>query len=185
MLARSSTVGLLATIALSLPADPVAAPSFTLESSGALSLAVTSDEAQYGIVPNSVNHRPVLAISLGATRGDGALLLYTYADEVLRPGRYPVGPSLPEQRFAGRQFHPSFVAGSMERPLGYFHGESGWVTITATEAGRISGEFEIRARGFLAADMTDEDQWVTVQGTFSAEGDSTVTAIEAISAVTQ
>jgi len=69
MLARSSTVGLLATIALSLAADPV--PSFTLQSSGALSLAVASDDARYGIVPGSVNQRPVLAISLGATRAQG------------------------------------------------------------------------------------------------------------------
>ena len=184
MLARSSTVGLLATIALSLPADP-AAPYFTLESTGAVRLAVTSDEARYGIIPEAVNQRPVLGISLGATRADGVLLLYTYADEVLRPGRYPVGSSLPEQHFAGRRFHPCFVAGTPERPLGFFHGESGWVTITAAEAGRISGEFEIRARGFLAADMTDEDQWVTLRGTFSAEGDSTDTAIEAVSLVTQ
>ena len=40
MLARSSAVGLLATVALSLPADPDA-PYFTLESSGAVRLAVT------------------------------------------------------------------------------------------------------------------------------------------------
>jgi hypothetical protein len=184
MLARSSAVGLLATIALSLPPDPPA-PYFTLESTGAVRVAVTSEEARYGIIPEAVNQRPVLGISLGATRANGVLLLYTYADEVLRPGRYPVGSSLPEQPFAGRRFHPCFVAGTAERPLGFFHGESGWVTITAAEAGRISGEFEIQARGFLAAETTDEDQWVTVRGTFSAEGDSTVAAIEAVSLVTQ
>ena len=183
MLARSSTVGLLATIALSLAADPV--PSFTLQSSGALSLAVASDDARYGIVPGSVNQRPVLAISLGATRAQGSLSLYTYGDEVLRPGRYPVSSSLPEYPFAGRGFHPCLVIGSPERPLGFFHGESGWVTITAAKAGRISGKFEIQARGFLAADTTDEDQWVTVRGTFNAEGDSTVAAIEAVSLLTQ
>lgn len=184
MLARSSTVGLLAAIALTLPADP-AAPYFTLESTGAVRLAVTSEEARYGMIPDSVNHRPVLGISLGATRGDGVLLLFTYGDEVLRPGRYPVGSSLPQQRFAGRRFHPCFVAGSSERPLGFFHGESGWVTITGAGAGRISGEFEIQARGFLAADTTDEDQWVTVRGTFGAEGDATVAAIDAVPLVTQ
>jgi hypothetical protein len=183
VLARSSAVGLLATIALSLPADP--APYFTLESSGALRLAVTSEEARYGIVPASLNQRSVLAISLGATRAEGALLLYTYADEVLRPGRYPVSSSLPDQPFAGRRFHPCFVAGSVERPEGFFHGESGWVTITAAEAGWISGEFEIQARGFLAAGTTDEDQWVTVRGAFRAQGDSTVTGVEVVSAVTQ
>ncbi len=183
MLACSSTVGLLATITLSLLADP--APYFTLESSGALSLAVTSDEARYGLVPESFNQRPVLAISLGATRAQGSLSLYTYGDEVLRPGRYPVGSSLPQYPFAGRRFHPCLSIGSPTRPLGFFHGESGWVTITAAEAGRISGEFEIQARGFLAADTTDEDQWVTVRGTFGAGGDSRLAAVEAVSLVTQ
>lgn len=173
MLARSSIVGLLTTIALSVPVEPVA-PYFTLESTGALRLAVSGDEATYGLMPEPVDQRPLLSITLGGTRGDGALMLYTYGDEPVRPGRYPVGSSLPEHRFAGRRFHPCFVAGSFERPLGFFHGESGWVTITAAEGRRISGEYEIRARGFLASDTTDENQWVTIRGTFGAQGDRTV-----------
>lgn len=40
------------------------------------------------------------------------------------------------------------------------------MTITAVEGGRISGEYEFRARGFLASDVTDENQWVTIRGTF-------------------
>jgi hypothetical protein len=181
MFARSSAVGLLAAIALPLAGEP--APYFTLQSSGAVRLAVTSDEARYGIVPESVNQRPTIAISLGATRGDAALLLYTYADQPLRPGRYPAASALPEQPFAGRVFHPCFVPGSVERPLGFFHGESGWVTITAAEAGRISGEFEIQARGFLADGTANEDQWTTLRGSFSAEGDSTAAAMQTASAV--
>lgn len=181
MLARSYAVGLLAAVALPLSDDP--APYFNLESSGAVQLAVTSDEARYGLIPESVNGRPVIAISLGATRGEAALVLYTYADEPLRPGRYPTASSLPEQPSAGRWFHPCFMPGTVERPLGFFHGESGWVTITAAEAGRISGKFEIQARGFLAAATTNENEWVTVRGKFSAEGDSTVAAIQTVSAV--
>ncbi len=184
MFARSSVVGLLATVTLSLPADP-GAPYFTLQSSGAVRLAVSSADARLELMPEPVNQRPVLGISLGATQGDVALLLYTYADETLRPGRYPVASSLPEQPFAGRRFHPCIVAGTVERPVGFFHGESGWVTIIAAEDGRISGTYEIRARGFLADDASVEDQWVTVRGTFGAEGDSTVTGIRSVSAVTQ
>jgi hypothetical protein len=184
MLARSSTVGLLAMTALALSADP--APYFSLESSGAVRLAITSDEARYGLVPPTANERPVLAISLGATRAAGSLLLYTYGDEVIRPGRYPVASSLPEDPTAERHFHPCLVIGTVQSPKGFFHGESGWVTVTAVEAGRISGEFEIQARGFLAADTTDEDQWVTVRGSFSAEGDSTVaSAVSSSSLVAQ
>ena len=184
MFARSSAVGLLATVALSLPADP-AAPYFTLQSSGALQLAVTSEDARFEIMPEHLNRRPVLGISLGATEGDAALLLYTYGDEELRTGRYPVGSSLPEHPFAGRRFHPCFIAGSPDRPLGFFHGETGWVTITRSEEGRISGEYEIQARGFLAADTSGEDQWVTIRGKFGAQGDTAVTGVKSVSAVTR
>jgi hypothetical protein len=172
MLVRSSTAGLLAAMALSLSPDPTSY--FTLESSGAIRLAVRSEEARYGMVPETVNRRPVLAISLGATSADGSLSLFTYGDEEIRPGRYRVSSALLEQRTAERWFHPCLVVGAVEHPLGFFHGETGWVTITASEQGRISGEFEIRARGFLASNPDDEEQWVTVQGTFTAAGDSTV-----------
>ena len=170
MRARSSTVGLLATIALSLPADT--APHFTLESTGAVRLAVSSTEARVGLTHEPLNGRPGLEISLGATTGEAALILLTYADEPLRPGRYPVGRELPRDPSAGRRFQPCFVAGSVERTEGFFHGESGWVTITAVEDGRISGEYEMHARGFLARDTDDENQWVTVRGKFGAAGDA-------------
>jgi hypothetical protein len=183
MLARSLTVGLLATLALPLPADP--APYFTLESTGALSLAFTSAEARFGLMRDPDKGRPILALSLGAEHGGAALMLFTYADEPLRPGRYPVASSLPEQPFAGRRFHPCFIAGTVERPRGFFHGEIGWVTITAVEAGRISGVYEMRARGMLASDTTDVDRWVTIRGTFGADGDSTITNARAVSAATR
>jgi hypothetical protein len=44
----------------------------------------------------------------------------------------------------------------------------------------MSGTFEVRARGFTAADPLDEEQWVTVRGSFDAAGDSTVASITAI-----
>jgi hypothetical protein len=62
-----------------------------------------------------------------------------------------------------------------------FHGDSGWVMITRAEAGRIAGEFELQARGFLGADVGDESQRVTVRGRFEARGDSTISAIESVS----
>ncbi len=184
MLARSSALGLFASVALTLAADHPA-PHFTLESSGALRLTVRNTDARYEILPEPFQGRPVLGISLGASQGDVALLLYTYADEAPQPGRYPVASSLPEDRAAGRWFHPCVIAGTVERPLGFFHGESGWVTITAAEAGQISGEYQIRARGFLAADTTDENQWVTIRGTFGAIGDSTIATLAEVAPVTQ
>ena len=175
MLARSSTAGLLVALSLSAPADSPA-PSFTLESTGALRLATTGT-ATYGLVPEPVNGRRVAGITLAAADAGAVLLLYAYADDGLRPGRYAVGSSLPDDPSAAPRVHPCFVVGTVERPVGFFHGETGWVTITAVAAGRITGEYEIRARGFLAADPEDEEQWVTVRGTFSAAGDSTAAAI--------
>jgi hypothetical protein len=179
MFARSSILGMLAATALPLYSD--GSPSFHLTASGAVTLAVTSNEAGYGLVPEQVNGRRIIAVSLGATRGEASLTLYTQGDELPRPGRYPVRSAWPDQGESGRIFHACFIAGTVERPVGGFHGESGWVTITRVNGRQISGEFELRARGMLAADVDDENQWVTVQGSFVADGDSTVAAIQNMS----
>jgi len=115
MRAHSPVVGLLAIIALFQP-DPL--PYFTLESSGAVSLAVTSGEARYGIMPDPRGGRSVLSISLGASTAAGSLSLFTDGEAALRPGRYRVSSSLPEQPTGERWFHPCFVAGTVERPRG-------------------------------------------------------------------
>ena len=183
MLARSSIAGLVGTIALALATAPDA-PHYTLESTGAVRVTTTGTDATIGISADPVGGRPILAIALGATRGDGALLLHTVADERLRPGRYPVAttPSTPR---TGRLFHPCFIPGSSDKPLGFFMGEQGWVTITAVEGARVSGSYEMRARGFLATNPKEENRWVTVRGTFVAVCDSTVTGAEALSSLTR
>jgi hypothetical protein len=183
MRSRSSVLGLVATLAVSLPSNP--ASSYTLEAVGALRLASSGQEASYGLMRDPSNGRAILQISLGATHGEAALSLFTYADSELRPGRYPVAMSLPEDPSAGRWFHPCFSAGTVERPLGFFHGETGWVSITSVGGGRITGEYEIRARGYLASNMDDENQWVTLRGTFVAAGDSTATAIPPVAEVSR
>lgn len=178
MPARPATLGVLAVMVLSLP--PGRAPFFTLGAKGALNLAVASDEARYGTTPVAVEGSRMLTISLGATRAAGALTLSTAGDQLPRRGWYAVRPW--EQRGRGEpQFEALFVAGSPDHPLGAFRGESGWVTITSAEPGRISGVFELEARGFVAADLDEEDQWVTVRGSFEALGDSTIASIQAVS----
>lgn len=183
MRSRSSLLGLMATLAVSLPSHP--APSYTIEAVGALRLASSGQEARYGLMRDPSNGRAILEISLGATHGEAALLLFSYADSELRPGRYPVAMSLPEGSSAGRWFHPCFSAGTVERPVGFFHGETGWVAITSVGDGQITGEYEMRARGYLASDMDDENQWVTLRGTFVAEGDSTATVMAPVAAVSR
>ena len=176
MFARSSTLGLIMTVALSLPSDRT--PVYRIQSSGAVSLSATGAEAQYGFSREMVDGKPVLTITLGATTGASAFMLFTDGDELPRAGRYPVYFSWEgDAKAEGRWFHACFIAGTVEQPLGAFHGQSGWVTVTDNKAGLISGEFELRAEGFLASNMRDENQWVTVRGTFTAAGDSTTRAV--------
>jgi len=176
MFARSSTLGLIVTVALSLPTDRT--PVYRIQSSGAVSLNAAGTEAQYGLSREKVDGKPVLTITLGATTGESALMLFTTGDELPRSGRYPVyfswqGDSARVEG-GGRWFHACFIAGTVGHSQGAFHGQSGWVTITDNKAGLISGEFELRAQGFLASNIRDEDQWVTVQGMFTAAGDSSM-----------
>lgn len=148
MPASPSTLGVFAVIMLSLPQGR--APFFTLGTSGALNLAAASDEARYGVAPAMEEGSRMLTISLGATRAVGALTLSMSGDRLPRSGRYPVRPW--EQGSAGdAHFEALFVAGAPDHPLGAFRGETGWVTITRAEPGRIVGEFVVEARGFVAA----------------------------------
>jgi hypothetical protein len=178
MYSRATTLGIVAAIAIALPVP--SAPSFTLQSTGAVALRAAGDEARYGVVPYAIRGGPVLLVSLGATRAVGALQLTVAGDRPPAPGRYPIRSSWDEVGGDTVSFHASFMPGTAEHPLGWFYGESGWVTITQPREGRIAGEFEVRARGFTAADQEDEDQWVTVHGSFDAEGDSTVTRIASV-----
>jgi len=170
MFARFSILGLVAALVAAPTTDPD--PGFTLESAGALRQSVSGSEATYSISPDRVKGKRELAIALGATTSNGAIWIFTGADEPVRPGRYPVvyGWATPE-RSPGRHFHACYMPGTARHPLGMFHSESGWLTITESSPGRIAGTFELRARGFLAANEKDENQWVTVRGSFTATGD--------------
>ena len=168
-----STLGIFVVMLLSALAGRV--PFFTLGAQGAVNLAIASDEAQYGVSSRAEGGR-MLTISLGATRTAGALTLSMEGGQIPRLGRYAV--RLGEQRMSNEpQFEALFVPGTPEHPLGAFRAESGSVTITRAEAGRISGELELRARGFVAERSDNEDQWVTVRGHFDARGDRAVVAL--------
>lgn len=176
MLARFSILGLAAALAAAPsplhPQSPGSGPAYSLETTGALRQSVSGTEAHYSISPGMGEGKRELAIALGPKEGDGAIWLFTDADEPLRPGLYPVVYHWSEHRTgAAREFHACYLPGSARHPLGIFHSESGWLTITESGPGRMAGTFELRARGFLAANEKDENQWVTVRGAFTAEGD--------------
>jgi hypothetical protein len=175
---RTATLGTLAAAAVALAWR--SAPSFTLQSTGAVTLHATGSEARFGVVPQAVRGHPILIVSLGATASAGALQLTVAGDRPPAPGRYPIRSSWDELGTDSTSFHASFMPGSVERPLGWYHGEYGWVTITEARPDRMSGTFDVRARGFTADDPLDEEQWVTVRGGFDATGDSTVTTITSI-----
>jgi hypothetical protein len=177
VLARFSTAGLFAAALLALPADR-AAPSYTLESTGAIAVSSSGSAASFGRLPPSPGTRPALSITLGAPTGETVLALYTYADMPLTPGRYPVAMSLPDDPAAERRFHPCFIVGTTERPRGFFHGVAGWVTVTEVGPGWIAGAFEIEGRGFLAQNDSDDNLPVTIRGRFGAQADSTIALAE-------
>jgi len=167
MYARSTTLGILAAVALGLNSSPE--PTFTLDSTGAVRLHAEGAEARYEVVPLAVHNRPIVAVSLGGETGTGAIYLALPGDRLPAPGRYPIRSSW-DAIGTDAAFHASFMAGTVGHPLGWFQGESGSVTITQAADGRIDGSFELQARGFLGADPADEKQWVTVRGSFTAEG---------------
>jgi hypothetical protein len=175
---RTATIATLAAVAVALAWR--SAPTFTLRSTGAVTLRATGQEARFGVVSHAVRGRPILIVSLGATSSAGALQLTVAGDRPPVPGRYPIRSSWDELGTDSTSFHASFMPGPVERPLGWYHGESGRVTITEARPDRMSGTFDVRARGFTADDPLDEEQWVTVRGSFDATGDSTVTTITSI-----
>ena len=174
MYARSTALGILSAIAMNLPAH--LAPRYTLDTTGAVRLGAVGHDSRYGVI--SDDGSSVLTVSLGATGPGSALQLRLAGASLPAAGRYPIRSTW-DDRATGTAFRAFFAAGSPEHPLGWFHGESGTVTITRAADGLLSGSFEIRARGFLSADTNEVERWVTVTGSFEAEGDSTSTTIAA------
>ena len=166
MYARSIALGILAVLDFAPPFPP--APAFTLESTGALHLSSSGYEARYGVVPSPVKGRPLLLVSIGDPVAQSVVHLVLPTDRLPAAGRYPIGSG---------SFQASFMAGPAEHPLGFFRGQSGWVTITKADQEHITGTFTVRARGYLSANIANENQWVTVQGRFDAGGDNTAATI--------
>jgi len=174
MYVRSITAGALCALVLNLPVH--LGPRFTLDTAGAVQLTAAGRDARYGVIGDESSS--ILTVSLGATGPASSLQLRMPGAGLPAEGRYPIASSW-DGPATQPAFHAFFAAGSPERPLGWFHGESGTVTITRAINGQLSGSFEIRARGFLTADISEQEHWITVTGSFEAQGDSTAAAIAA------
>src|SRR3954449_7789143 len=144
MYVRSIAASCVAAIALNLPA--FLAPRFTLDATGAVRLDAVGHEARYGIIAG--DGASVVSVSLGATGAGSALQLRLPSAGLPRPGRYSIRPSW-DDRATAPAVQAFFAAGSPEQPLGWFHGESGTVTLLGGGRGWCSGRLRFRARGYL------------------------------------
>jgi hypothetical protein len=171
---RSIAYAVASAIALNLPV--YLTPRFTLQTTGAVQLTAGGHDARYGVITDEGSS--TLTVSLGATGPASALQLRMPGVGLPAEGSYPIRSSW-DKPATGAAFHAFLAAGPPERPLGWFHGESGTVTITRAADGKLSGSFEIQARGFLTADTSEQEHLVTVTGSFEARSDSTVTTVAA------
>lgn len=170
MFARVSALAVLA--ATIIPAPSRSVPGFALSTTGAVSFRTTGPDARVGRIPLQNDASARVSVSLGARNARGSLLLSVAGDRLPPGGRYRIGREWAAEAGQDVRFHASLVAGSVERPLGWFEGEAGWVELRDLGGGEVEGEFEMRGRGFTATNPDDEEQWVTVRGSFrgTAEG---------------
>lgn len=140
---------------------------------GALAVRMTG-EASFGPARGQVHAcdgsdcPASFSLELGSYSEKGAVVFSRGGSDRPKVGSYEVSPLPPgEEGTAG--FHAVVSLGSLEQPIGAFHAVSGTVTITQSSNGRVVGHYEIRAVGFLATDLDNDDREILVRGGFSAE----------------
>jgi hypothetical protein len=144
----------------------VAAPTSYFEAAvdGAVE-ARPSGEVAFGVVGDSATGGPAFTITLGAEGSTGAILFTSLAGTVPTPGRYAVGE---DAAMSATGFLASYVAGSVEHPAGLYRARWGTLEITESSAEHISGHFSFTGTGFAAADPSEDDSEVTVNGVFTS-----------------
>ena len=167
--------------ALALASAPLPGPDssdFAFNVRGGVTL-VSTGMARFGVVGGDDHNPSFFSLSLGGPDGNGALVLSRSLAELPMAGHYAV-TNWEGRDPKGTMFQALFVAGTPSQPEGVFWGESGTVTIRHTSPGRIEGVFTIKARGFRAVDPDREDVTVTIQGTFSANGEQVMAQVTSI-----
>jgi hypothetical protein len=118
------------------------------------------------------------SLELGTRSERGAVVFGRVNGERPGVGTYRVTPLGPGAE-GPNDFHAVVALGSVELPVGVFHGVSGSVTITQSSENRIVGRYELTAVGFLASDPEVENREITVRGGFSAERAEAASLFEA------
>ena len=132
---------------------------------------VTSEawgEAEFGAVLNPDRSSGAFVVSLGVCGRQSAILFTSRSWTPLTAGRYRVS----ERADGADEILALVLTGSPTRPSGVFHGESGWLVVTAASDRSVAGRFHLEAIGFVAAEPRREDRHVNVTGSFSADSAS-------------
>jgi len=154
----------LAALSMLLPHDHT--PTFRATVTGVVQ-ANLSGSAVFGTTDPGRNRSGVFSLTLGAYSDQGAVV---FSREILTrpaPGIYDVSES-GDPGSRPEDFHALVILGSPEQPLGVFRAREGTVSVRRSSSGALTGQYEIRAIGFLAADPDDDDREIMVRGSFAA-----------------
>jgi hypothetical protein len=152
-------------------------PSFTAEVSGSIRTVLTG-YAVFGPVRGAASDMASFSMTLGAYSDNGAVVFSRVGTERPKTGTYQIRAFMTGGEDAD-EFHALVSLGSPTNPLGAFRAVSGTVTITKSGSDQIVGRYELKAVGFMAADMDNEEREITVRGSFAATPSETPASFEA------
>jgi hypothetical protein len=134
---------------------------FSLEIAGVISItAGGSAEAS----PSGTDAEPFYTIALGGPDAAAAVVFTRAGSTPPMPGSYSVG----EGEIARGGFSGLVITGMPAHPTGVFWVKRGALTISPAGGGRLSGQFQLEAAGFLVDAPDDETREVTASGSFTA-----------------
>jgi hypothetical protein len=138
---------------------------FSAVLTGVVKTTITGD-ARFGLVRGGSSAPDVFTLTLGADNpgGAGAVLFTQSNGEGLRVGSYPIR----EVGARESNLHALVVIGTAYAPEGVFRATTGTLTITSISDSEINGVFSVQAIGFLASAPDQENQPVSVSGSFTA-----------------
>lgn len=112
-------------------------------------------------------------LSLGAHSEQGAVIFSRQGAGRPGVGAYEVREADP----ASTGFHALVITGAPAAPTGVYRVVRGTLMITEASDGRISGTFQLWARGFTAGDPDNEERILSASGSFTATAGSGTTSL--------
>ena len=154
-------------LSLSLLAGTVRAPdnsaSFSAVLTGVVKTTISGD-ARFGLVRGRPSAPDVFSLALGADGPRGAVLFTRPTGSGLHVGSYRVAEAGAE----GGELQALVVLGSANHPEGVFRATSGTLTISSISDVEVTGLFSVDTDGFLASAPDQDNQPISVSGSFIA-----------------